>query len=58
MTKVYTPKYFRGLATYYEHLAKTAQDFHIPELICSRLEGAAIQFRYAAQAIEAAKRRD
>lgn len=52
--KSYSPAYFRRLADYYQHLAETAREFAVPKLLCSRLEGAATQFRFAAQAIERA----
>lgn len=53
--EVYTPAYFRRLADYYHGFADTARDFNVPALICNRIEDAAVQFRYAAQAIEKAK---
>lgn len=52
--KAYSPAYFRRLADDYQHLSETARDFNVPDLLCCRLMGAAIQLRYAADAIEAA----
>lgn len=51
----YTPAYFRKLANYYQRLATTAAQYNIPKLICNRLADAAIQFRYAADAIAKAQ---
>lgn len=56
MERAYTPAYFRKIATYYQGLSESARDFGIPKLVCNRLLEAATQFRYAAQAIEDAKR--
>lgn len=51
----YNAAYFRTLADYYQHLAETAETYNVPKLLCSRLAEAAIQFRYAADAIDLAK---
>lgn len=56
MSEPYTPAYFRTLADDYIRRADDAARFELPNIIVQQLRMAGIQFRYAADAIEIARK--